>query len=187
MTEKNDNIPTYRSPTTADLEYHKIGKVLEMLEFPDQNLAFLISEYHNDYGTNIDCYTWHFDPDQNDFDYGKSQKEITVAECYLYLDIDGDGISEYVKVTVAGSSNPTAVLGIEEIDCCPFVSTTAILMSHKFFGLSIFDRLWQIQDHKTALWRNTMDNIYMERKKNVVRIQIPKLIGYELIEVISEF
>lgn len=79
MTEKNDNIPTYRSPTTADLEYHKIGKVLEMLEFPDQNLAFLISEYHNDYGTNIDCYTWHFDPDQNDFDL---QYQSCISERY---------------------------------------------------------------------------------------------------------
>ena len=106
-------------------------------------------------------------PDQNDFDYGASQKEITVAECYLWLDIDGDGISERVKVTVAGSSNPTAVLGIEEIDGCPFVSTTAILMSHKFFGLSIFDRLWQIQDHKTALWRNTMDNIYLQNNQRM--------------------
>lgn len=101
------------------------------------------------------------------FEGDSSQRLITVAECYTYIDIDDDGIGEYVKVTVAGGTNPTAVLSIEEIDACPFASCTAILMSHKFNGLSIFDRLQQIQDHKTSLWRNTMDNIYLQNNQRM--------------------
>jgi hypothetical protein len=42
-------------------------------------------------------------------------------------------------------------------------------MSHKFQGLSITDRLKQIQDQKTALWRNMFDNMYLQNnQRNVV-------------------
>jgi hypothetical protein len=105
--------------------------------------------------------------DTNDTAVDESQRLITVAECYTYMDIDDDGIGEYVKITVAGGDNPTQILDIEEIDHCPFVSGTAILMSHKFSGLSIYDRLCQIQDHKTSLWRNTMDNIYLQNNQRM--------------------
>lgn len=97
----------------------------------------------------------------------ESQRLVDIAECYTYIDIDGDGIGEYVKVTVIGHDNPSAILDIEEIDSCPFISATAILMSHKLYGLSIYDRLKQIQDHKTALWRNTMDNIYLQNNQRL--------------------
>jgi hypothetical protein len=42
-------------------------------------------------------------------------------------------------------------------------------MSHKFQGLSITDRLKEIQDQKTALWRSMFDNIYLQNnQRNVV-------------------
>jgi hypothetical protein len=42
-------------------------------------------------------------------------------------------------------------------------------MSHKFQGLSIFDRLKSIQDNKTAIIRNIMDNMYLQNnQRNVV-------------------
>ena len=160
------------APFCAHIEPRTLSSLVE--EGYDKDLIYGIGEAcsASDDDDQVSAYRFflqgeEYMPDQNDFDYGESQKEITVAECYLYLDIDGDGISEYVKVTVAGSSNPTAIIGIEEVDECPFVSTTAILMSHKFFGLSIYDRLWQIQDHKTSLWRNTMDNIYLQNNQRM--------------------
>lgn len=98
-----------------------------------------------------------------------SQTLIEISECYLQIDINDDGVSEFVKITVAGSETPTHVLSVEEMPYSPWVSTTAILMSHKFRGLSIFDRLKQIQEQKTALWRNTFDNIYLQNnQRNIV-------------------
>lgn len=94
-----------------------------------------------------------------------------VAECYMYIDIDGDGIAEYVKVTVAGYDNPTHVLDIEPIDSNPFISATAILMSHKLFGLSIYDRLKEIQEQKTSLWRNILDNMYLQNNQRTIAIE----------------
>lgn len=47
-------------------------------------------------------------------------------------------------------------------------------MPHKFNGLSIFDRLKQIQDQKTSLWRNVLDNLYLQnnREKEVVEANV---------------
>jgi hypothetical protein len=92
---------------------------------------------------------------------------IQVAECYLYIDIDGDGIAEYVKVTCAGNDTFSTFISMDEMTESPWISATAILMSHKFQGLSIFDRLKEIQDNKTALVRNIQDNIYLQNNQRM--------------------
>ncbi len=99
----------------------------------------------------------------------RSQRLLEISECFLQLDIDEVGVSKLMKVTVAGGDAPTHLLSKEEIEYMPWVSTTAFLMSHKFAGLSITDRLKQIQDQKTALWRNMFDNMYLQNnQRNVV-------------------
>ena len=98
-----------------------------------------------------------------------SQRLLEISECYLQMDIEEVGISKLMKATVAGGDAPTHLLSIEEVDCMPWVSTTTFLMSHKFQGMSITDRLKQIQDQKTALWRNMFDNMYLQNnQRNVV-------------------
>ena len=100
-----------------------------------------------------------------------SMRPVEIAECFMELDIDEDGIAEKVKVTVAGGDNPTHILNIEPVCGCPFISSTAILMSHKLFGLSIYDRLKQIQEQKTSLWRNILDNMYLQNNQRTVVIE----------------
>ena len=98
-----------------------------------------------------------------------SMRELSIAECFMRIDINGDGIAEYAKITVAGYESPTHVLSVEEMSYSPWIATTGILMSHKFRGLSIYDRLRQIQDQKTALLRNILDNVYLQNnQRNVV-------------------
>lgn len=100
-----------------------------------------------------------------------TMREVEVAECSLYADLNEDGIAEFVKVTVAGVETPSHVLSVEELSCSPWVSTTAIIMSHKFRGLSIYDRLKEIQDQKTALWRNMFDNLYLQNNQRHIVIE----------------
>ncbi|RLD03266.1 MAG: hypothetical protein DRI65_13240 [Chloroflexota bacterium] len=99
-----------------------------------------------------------------------SQDLIEVSECCMRLDIDEDGIAELVRVVVLGNESAYAILDIEEIEENPFVSSSCIIMPHKFMGLSIYDRLKMIQDQKTSLWRNILDNLYLQnnREKEVV-------------------
>lgn len=101
----------------------------------------------------------------------EAEELIEVSECYMRIDIDEVGISKLMKITVAGGREGTVtdLISVEEIDRMPWVTTTAFLMSHKFEGLSITDRLRQIQDQKTTLWRNMFDNMYLQNnQRNVV-------------------
>jgi hypothetical protein len=99
----------------------------------------------------------------------ESSKLVEIGECYLKCDRNGDGIAERLKVTTGGVQPATVILDIDELDDNPWVSCTAILMSHKFQGMSIYDRLKQIQDNKTALIRNIMDNVYLQNnQRNIV-------------------
>ena len=89
----------------------------------------------------------------------------------MRMDLDGDGIAERVKITVAGFDNPTHILDIEEVEEWPFVSATAIMMSHKLFGLSVYDRLKEIQEQKTAIWRNILDNMYLKNNQRTIVVE----------------
>tara|TARA_R110000803_G_scaffold117357_3_gene185883 strand:+ start:190 stop:2304 length:2115 start_codon:yes stop_codon:yes gene_type:complete len=102
-----------------------------------------------------------------DDSYDSSQDLIEIAECYMQLDINEDGIAELVKVTVSGWTQADTVLDVEPIDEIPFISGTAIIMPHKLIGLSIYDRLIQIQNQKTALWRNILDNMYLQNNQRM--------------------
>lgn len=95
----------------------------------------------------------------------ESLKQIEIAECYLRADVDDDGIAEFVKVTVNAHDTPSVIIDQEEISCSPWVTTVAILMSHKWRGLSLYDRLKELQDQKTALLRNSFDSIYFQNNQ----------------------
>jgi hypothetical protein len=94
-----------------------------------------------------------------------SSKLVEIGECFLRCDRNGDGFAELLKVTTAGVQPVTDILEIMEVEDNPWISTTAILMSHKYQGISIYDRLKQVQDNKTALIRNIMDNIYLQNNQ----------------------
>lgn len=109
-------------------------------------------------------------PDRNN-SLDPSQRLIEISECYANMDIDDDGIAEFVKVEVAGGDNPDVLLSVEEIPENPFISATAILMSHKLLGLSIYDRIKSIQEQKTTLWRNIFDNMYLQNNQKTVVVE----------------
>jgi hypothetical protein len=101
-------------------------------------------------------------------DIDESQKLIVVTEAYLSMDINEDGISELCKVTCIGESQIDSILDIEEIAEIPFVAMSTMPMPHQFLGNSIFDRLKQVQDIKTAVLRSTLDSFY----QSVNRIKV---------------
>ncbi len=94
-----------------------------------------------------------------------SQRIITCGECYVRLDLYECGIATLYKALVVlngtgASIHATHLLELQPVDMPPYIGVTAILMTHKFQGLSIYDRLKSIQDQMTALLRSNLDNIY---------------------------
>ena len=96
-------------------------------------------------------------PDVNNSTLDPAMEDIEVYECYLKVDMDGDGIAELRKVVYAGSE----ILDDTEIDFVPFCSICPIPMPHKFFGHSLADRSMDIQLIKSTVTRQILDNMYM--------------------------
>lgn len=84
-----------------------------------------------------------------------SQREVWLTECYLPLDVDGDGIAEWRKITRAGDQ----ILDNDEIDGPPFVSLCPVPIPHLFFGRSEADLAMPSQKTKTSILRNALDNL----------------------------
>lgn len=86
----------------------------------------------------------------------QAMRNVLVYECYAMLDQDGDGAAELHRI-ILGS--PSAILLNEPAPRRPYVSGTAILRAHRFNGISLYDRLKEIQDGKTGALRQWMDNL----------------------------
>ena len=96
--------------------------------------------------------------DQFDQDSTHSQTELLeVYECYYKVDFDGDGIAELRQITIAGGE----LLQNEPADRVPFVAITPVILTHKFFGLSIADLVKDIQLIKSTIYRQILDNTYL--------------------------
>jgi hypothetical protein len=93
----------------------------------------------------------------------RSQDLIEGYECYVHCDYDGDGIAEWRRVIRAGSSGSRVLLANEEWDDeLPFSDFRTGRVPHKWHGRSIHDLLQDIQRIKTVLWRQSLDNLYLQ-------------------------
>lgn len=86
----------------------------------------------------------------------EANRKVWVSECYVNLDVDGDGFAELRRIVVAGSH----IISNTEYDVRPFADINAHRVAHKFYGLSIYDKIHDIQEIRSTLMRNMMDNIY---------------------------
>lgn len=86
--------------------------------------------------------------------------EVWVNQCYLKVDMEGDGIAKLRKVTVGGDKT-YVILGNDLIDEVELHSTTPIPMPHTLVGMSLADLVGDLQLIKTTLWRQILDNLYL--------------------------
>jgi len=94
-------------------------------------------------------------PDNADSD-DESMKLYWVNECYVSLDMDGDGVAERRRVVMIGEK----IFENEESDYLPIIAMSAIPMAHKHTGMSLVDTVKDMQLVQTTLTRNLLDNIY---------------------------
>ena len=90
----------------------------------------------------------------------ESTQEIEVYECYVKIDMDGDGVAELRKVTVAGSEAST-ILENMPCDFIPFCSLTPVPMPHRFYGRSVSELVEDVQLVKSTVMRQLLDNMYL--------------------------
>ena len=91
----------------------------------------------------------------------KSMDEIEYREVYVRVDWDGDGVAELRRVVIAGNQ---VAPGDEWNQPVPEVGITGFVakrVPHRHVGESIFDDLGDLQEIKTTLMRQLLDNIYL--------------------------
>lgn len=91
----------------------------------------------------------------------KSMDEIEYREVYVRVDWDGDGVAELRKVIIAGNEIPPGDDWNEPVPEVALTGFVAKRVPHRHVGESIFDDLGDLQEIKTTLLRQLLDNIYL--------------------------
>jgi hypothetical protein len=102
------------------------------------------------------------DDDKQGVDWATT--ELTLLECYTYLDVDDDGIAELRHYLMGGD----VILENEEFPEIPLESWTPIPVPHRHVGLSIYDIMEDLQRIKTALQRGLLDNVYFTNAPRLI-------------------
>tara|TARA_R110002126_G_scaffold63960_7_gene164003 strand:+ start:8 stop:1918 length:1911 start_codon:yes stop_codon:yes gene_type:complete len=91
----------------------------------------------------------------------KASELVDLYECYINIDVDDDGVSERVRAYMAGDGENGTLLSWEVWDDdLPFTDLVAMRLPHRFDGRSVADDTMDIQQVKTVLIRQAMDNTY---------------------------
>ena len=84
-----------------------------------------------------------------------AMREVRMVEAYVYADMNDDGIAELLRVWRSGD-----FIDWEEAEFHPFNAITPIILTHKFWGLSVADIIRDLQEIRTELMRGYLDNIH---------------------------
>jgi hypothetical protein len=90
----------------------------------------------------------------------KSMDEVEYCEAYIRVDWDGDGIAELRKVVTVANQIPPGEEWNEEIDALPISGGVPKRIPHRHIGESLDDDISDLQEIKTTLVRQMLDNIY---------------------------
>ena len=157
-----------KSIDTANFVCHRVNKTrTELVEMGyDPDVVASLPTGDGDYYTE-DKFTRHQSVDfsHGETDGDKSTQDVLIHECYVRMDVDGDGKAELLKITVAGDGKK--LLDMEEIDTMPFVSMTPVIMPHRFYGRSVAELVEDIQLIKSTVMRQMLDNMYLTNNNRV--------------------
>ncbi len=95
-----------------------------------------------------------------------AMQTVWKIEGYIKADVDGDGIAEMRKVTVAGPGY-TMIENEAWDDERPYFGVTPIIMPHRFWGLSFAELVTDIQLIRSTLWRQYLDNAYINNNQRM--------------------
>lgn len=91
----------------------------------------------------------------------RSIEEVDIVEWFPLVDYDGDGVAERLRVIKGDLSGEEGVLLVEPWeDDIPFADIVPDPIPHQWKGKSLFEEMYDIVRVKTALLRQTQDNLY---------------------------
>ena len=97
--------------------------------------------------------TWNLNSDTEE---EEANITVTVIECWIRSDRDGDGIAELKHVIKAGS----VILEEDDVSYIPLAMLNPIEIPHEFYGLSLLDMARSQTQATTAILRGFVENVY---------------------------
>jgi hypothetical protein len=90
----------------------------------------------------------------------KSMELVEYHECFVMVDVDGDGVAEMVRACYGGGQNGTLLDWEIWEDEDPFDNIPCEPIPHRWDSRSVADEEIDIQDVKTVLWRQLLNSTY---------------------------
>jgi len=84
----------------------------------------------------------------------EQSREVVVYECYMYLDMEGEGETKLWKITKCGNT----VLDYERCERKPFVAYVPLPIPHSFYGSNYASKAIPTQNARTTLVRGILDH-----------------------------
>lgn len=105
--------------------------------------------------------------------YEAGTRPIECWECYLRVDYDRDGYGELRRILMAGSGEGSGgtILENEEVDWIPYASGAPFLNPGRWLGISIFDKIKEIQDQKTDFIRQYINNMRYHNNRRLGTVE----------------
>lgn len=117
--------------------------------------------------------------DDQSISIDRSMDLIEYGEHYVLVDFDDDGQAELRKVVTVGGQIPDGDEWNEVVDSVALTGMTGIRMAHRHEGISLDDRLKDLQRIKTTLTRQMLNNIYATNNIKAVvnnRVHMPDVL-----------
>lgn len=94
---------------------------------------------------------------EGDSNLDPTMRQVLYVEAYQYVDYDGDGIAELMKVCTVGPGYK--VIHQEPVDERPFADFHCDPEPHTYFGESLADKVMDVQVIKSKLLRGALDGL----------------------------
>lgn len=117
----------------------------------DQELVENMPPYHE--ATNIDELARNQIADEEEYE-SYMDDYVEIFKCFAVYDFDGDGIPELNQILLTEDE----IFERKWVERVSFSSGSPFLMSHRFIGMSLHDKVKTVQDSKTKFMRQWHDN-----------------------------
>ena len=100
-------------------------------------------------------------------DFTDATRTVVVIECYVHMDIEGTGKTQYWKIIKAGD----VVLDKEQVARHPFKSFAPLPIPHSFWGSNFAHKAVPLQNARTVLIRGILDHTVMTNNPRTVVVK----------------
>lgn len=137
----------------AEKRLHSRGELIEM-GCSKAKVAGLSALNYEAYFTNQER---QFSSDDHRGGFEESTEVVDVYYCYAWMDCDGDGEPELWHF-LAGNYEANVLLKKERAKFVPYATGSALPVPNRVIGLSMYDKMRQVEDAKTHVLRQWLDN-----------------------------